>query len=123
METDRTDDDRGALRGNAELNAQVVVWQGNITHLDVDAVVNAANQRLAAGSGICGAIFEAAGLRELQQTCWRDYPRGCPTGSMVVTSGCKLAARWIFHAVGPTREDAARLRACYRKCLDGCVAN
>ena len=40
---------------------------------------------------------------------------------MVVTSGCKLAARWIFHAVGPTREDAARLRACYRKCLDGCV--
>jgi O-acetyl-ADP-ribose deacetylase len=80
---------------------------GDITHLDelgvtADAIVNAANEHLAAGSGVCGAIFAAAGHRELSAACAEIG--GCPTGSAVATPAFGLEAhgvRHVIHAVGP----------------------
>lgn len=76
----------------------IETWQGDITTLEVDAIVNAANERLAAGSGVCGAIHEAAGP-ELAVECARVGP--CPTGDARATAGYALPARWVVHAVGP----------------------
>ena len=70
--------------------------------LHVEAIVNAANERLAAGSGVCGAIFAAAGRSELAGAC-RDLAP-CPTGSAVSTPSFGLSAQgitWVIHAVGP----------------------
>ncbi|MBR5640834.1 MAG: macro domain-containing protein [Firmicutes bacterium] len=70
-----------------------------ITDLDTDAIVNAANEGLWAGSGVCGAIFRAAGHRQLQEAC--DKIGHCDTGSAVITPGFDLKAKYIIHAVGP----------------------
>ncbi|WP_270934270.1 macro domain-containing protein [Falsiroseomonas oryzae] len=93
----------------------------DITTLDVDAVVNAANERLAEGGGVCGAIFRAAGARELAAACAPLAP--CPTGEARITPGFGLKARWIIHAVGPRwlgghRDEAALLAGAYRAALD-----
>jgi len=72
--------------------------QGDITREAVDAIVNAANSGLARGGGVCGAIFSAAGP-ELDGAC--AELGGCPTGDAKATSGFRLPARWIIHAVGP----------------------
>ena len=102
---------------------------GDITRLDeqgiaVDAIVNAANERLAAGSGVCGAIFAAAGHAELGAAC--AAIGGCPTGSAVATPAFGLGAhgvRHVIHAVGPvygahSPEEADRLLAsAYRSVL------
>jgi O-acetyl-ADP-ribose deacetylase (regulator of RNase III) len=72
--------------------------QGDITGEDVDAIVNAANSGLARGGGVCGAIFAAAGP-ELDAAC--AALGGCPTGDAKATSGFRLPARFIIHAVGP----------------------
>jgi O-acetyl-ADP-ribose deacetylase (regulator of RNase III) len=87
--------------------AEIHVVVGDITRLHelglhVDAIVNAANSHLAAGSGVCGAIFAAAGARALTEAC--DAIGGCPTGSAVATPAFALAehgVRHIVHAVGP----------------------
>ena len=71
---------------------------GDITTLKVDAIVNAANEQLARGGGVCGAIHKAAGPR-LEQAC-RDLG-GCPTGQARITPGFALPATWVIHAVGP----------------------
>lgn len=74
----------------------------DITALDVEVIVNAANSQLAAGGGVCGAIFSAAGHRLLQAAC--DQIGHCPTGSAVATPAFSLSARGvhhIIHAVGP----------------------
>ena len=71
----------------------------SITELDTDAVVNAANEGLRPGSGVCGAIFAAAGCAQLESAC-RAIGH-CDTGSAVVTPGFGLKAKWIIHAVGP----------------------
>jgi O-acetyl-ADP-ribose deacetylase (regulator of RNase III) len=94
--------------------------QGDITTQAVDAVVNAANQALAGGGGVDGAIHRAAGARELQAAC--RAIGGCATGDAVATPGFALAARWIIHAVGPRYRDGAHgepelLASCYRRCL------
>lgn len=70
----------------------------DITTLAVDAIVNAANERLARGGGVCGAIFRAAGP-ELEPASARVAP--CPTGQARITPGFRLPARYIIHAVGP----------------------
>lgn len=70
----------------------------DITTLDVDAVVNAANTHLAPGGGVCGAIFRAAG-HELEAACLSVG--GCPVGQARLTPGFNLKARFIVHAVGP----------------------
>jgi O-acetyl-ADP-ribose deacetylase (regulator of RNase III) len=92
---------------------------GNIVDQDVDAIVNAANARLLAGSGVCGAIHRAAGP-ELVRACEKiGY---CATGSAVMTPGFRLKARYVIHAVGPIYQgqpDAAELLAgAYRSSLE-----
>ena len=91
----------------------------DITTLHVDAIVNAANEGLTRGGGVCGAIFRAAGP-ELDAACASLAP--CPTGEARVTPGFHAKARWIVHAVGPiwqggTRGEAALLSSAYRMAL------
>ena len=94
--------------------------QGDITAAQVDAVVNAANARLAGGGGVDGAIHRAAGAAELHGACARLG--GCPTGEAKATPGFALPARWIIHTVGPvwaggTSGEAELLASCYRRSL------
>jgi O-acetyl-ADP-ribose deacetylase (regulator of RNase III) len=99
--------------------------QADITTLDVDAIVNAANRALAGGGGVDGAIHRAAGPA-LSDACKaipmvQPFVR-CPTGEARITPGFKLPARWIIHAVGPVwsggREGEPELLAsCYRNAL------
>lgn len=93
----------------------IIVRKADITTLDVDAIVNAANESLAAGGGVCGAIFRAAGP-SLQEAC--DAVAPCPTGEARITPGFALKARHVIHAVGPVwhggaRGEAEKLQACY----------
>lgn len=95
--------------------------QGDITHQQVDAIVNATNSELAGGGGVDGAIHRAAGPSVMEETRKR-YPLGCPTGDAVVTKAGNLPVQWIFHAVGPIwqgghRGEADQLRSVYRRCL------
>jgi O-acetyl-ADP-ribose deacetylase (regulator of RNase III) len=74
--------------------------QGDITLQQVDAIVNAANSRLAGGSGVDGAIHRRGGPEIMRDTNAR-YPDGCPTGSAVLSVAGQLAAKYVIHAVGP----------------------
>lgn len=78
--------------------ATIELAQGDITSLNVDAIVNAANEQLQLGAGVAGAIRKRGGP-SIQEEC--DQLGGCPTGSAVVTGGGDLPARWVIHAVGP----------------------
>lgn len=88
--------------------------QGDITGRHTEAIVNAANRRLAPGGGVAGAIHRAAGP-ELWEECKRLG--GCRTGEAKITKGYRLPARYVIHTVGPvyggSPEDAALLQACY----------
>jgi O-acetyl-ADP-ribose deacetylase (regulator of RNase III) len=91
----------------------------DITALDVDAIVNAANEGLLAGGGVCGAIHRAAGP-ELEVACRQVAP--CPTGEARITPGFRLPARWVIHAVGPVWHgghggEPALLASAYRSAL------
>jgi O-acetyl-ADP-ribose deacetylase (regulator of RNase III) len=91
----------------------------DITTLDVDAIVNAANTELAPGGGVCGAIHRAAGP-ELAAACARVAP--CPTGEARITPGFRLPARFVIHAVGPVwrggaNDEPALLASAYRASL------
>lgn len=94
--------------------------QADITTLAVDAIVNAANERLAMGGGVCGAIFRAAGEAALADACAPLAP--CPVGQARITPGFALPARFVIHAVGPVwyggdRGEAALLAGCYTHSL------
>ena len=78
---------------------KIVFLKQSITDSDCEAIVNAANDALMAGGGVCGAIFRAAGYRELQDAC--DKIGGCKTGNAVITPGFILKAKYVIHAVGP----------------------
>lgn len=102
---------------------KISVVQGDITQEKVDAIVNAANSRLAGGGGVDGAIHRAAGP-ELMQYCdaIRALEGGCPTGSAVITPAGKLPCRYVIHAVGPiwhggSQNEEELLAATYRKAL------
>ncbi|MBE8949169.1 MAG: macro domain-containing protein [Quinella sp. 3Q1] len=75
------------------------ILSADITRLEVDAIVNAANTQLAAGGGVCGAIFRAAGYRQLQAACDKLAP--IQTGEAVITPGFNLPAKFIIHTAGP----------------------
>ena len=96
------------------------ILQADITTLQVDAIVNAANTNLLAGGGVCGAIFRAAGRRELQAACNKLAP--IKTGEAVMTPGFNLPAKFIIHTAGPiwsggTHGEENLLRNCYTNSL------
>jgi O-acetyl-ADP-ribose deacetylase (regulator of RNase III) len=102
----------------------LVLEQGDITLLAVDAIVNAANPRMLGGGGVDGAIHRAAGP-ELRAAC-EEVPEiepgvRCPTGAARITPGFRLPARYVIHTVGPVYRSAAHsaplLRAAYRASL------
>jgi O-acetyl-ADP-ribose deacetylase (regulator of RNase III) len=97
------------------------IVRNDITKMQVDAIVNAANSSLRQGGGVCGAIFAAAGADKLQAEC--DRIGYCPVGGAVITGGYALPANYVIHAVGPVwqggrHNEEALLSACYTNSLN-----
>ena len=91
-----------------------------ITKLDTDAIVNAANEGLWEGGGVCGAIFREAGSAKMTQVC--EAIGGCKTGGAVITPGFELPAKYVIHAVGPrwaggSHDEPKLLYSAYRNSL------
>jgi len=96
--------------------------QGDITHEQVEAIVNAANSSLAGGGGVDGAIHRCGGPAIMAETDAK-YPQGCPTGSAVISTAGNLPAKYVIHAVGPvwaggSRGEAELLAGAYRRSLE-----
>jgi O-acetyl-ADP-ribose deacetylase (regulator of RNase III) len=104
---------------------RMIVVQGDITKQQVDAIVNAANERMRGGGGVDGAIHRAAGPKLLEECI---QVGSCPTGEARITRGYELPARYVIHTVGPVwhggdRGEPELLASCYRNALRLALAN
>ena len=98
----------------------IKLMKGDITKVKADAIVNAANNELTPGCGVCGAIFGAAGCAQLEWAC--RAVGHCDTGAAVITDGFALPARYVIHTVGPVWQggghgEADLLRSCYQSAV------
>ncbi|WP_304543562.1 O-acetyl-ADP-ribose deacetylase [Sulfurimonas microaerophilic] len=105
-------------------NNKIDIFIGDITTLDTDAIVNAANSSLLGGGGVDGAIHRAGGseiLKECKTLRDTEYPNGLATGEAVITTAGRLKAKYVIHTVGPIYGNDAdpkqSLSACYRNSL------
>jgi O-acetyl-ADP-ribose deacetylase (regulator of RNase III) len=98
----------------------VTVVRGDITTQEVDAVVNAANNRMRGGGGVDGAIHRAGGPAVLED-CKRRFPDGLATGDAGWTTAGEMSAQWVIHVVGPNhtagQRDRSLLTSCYSRAL------
>jgi O-acetyl-ADP-ribose deacetylase len=122
----------GKSRYNADMEAKIQarlleLVAGDIAAQHVDAIVNAANSRLAGGGGVDGAIHRAGGPSIMEET-QRRYPGGCATGSAVISGAGMLRAKFVIHAVGPvwhggTSDEEQLLKSAYRASLELAAEN
>jgi O-acetyl-ADP-ribose deacetylase (regulator of RNase III) len=100
---------------------QITAVHGDITEQQVDAIVNAANNRMRGGGGVDGAIHRAGGPDVLED-CKRRFPNGLQTGDAGWTTAGQMPARWVIHVVGPNysigQTDRSLLTSCYTRALD-----
>ncbi|WP_044512079.1 O-acetyl-ADP-ribose deacetylase [Hymenobacter sp. DG25B] len=109
----------------AQSFGRILLYLGDITELDTDAIVNAANSSLLGGGGVDGAIHRAGGpaiLEACRQVRATQYPDGMPTGEAVITTGGQLPASFVIHTVGPVwqgghKREPELLASCYRNAL------
>ncbi len=99
----------------------LLIVRDNIVHMKVDAIVNAANEALHPGGGVCGSIFDTAGFDDMLAACRKIG--GCKTGQAVITPGFALPAKYVIHAVGPRWNggncgEEEQLRSCYQVSLE-----
>ena len=105
------------------MSDRIVLMRGDITTLEVDAIVNAANNQLAGGGGVDGAIHRAGGPRISEECAFIRRERGgCKTGEAVITHGGNLPSKYIIHTVGPVWHGGSKgeedlLRGCYKNSL------
>ncbi len=108
------------------LGGRLIVTSGDITEMETDAIVNAANSTLMGGGGVDGAIHRRGGpqiLEECREVRRTSYPDGLPAGQAVATGAGRLPARWVIHTVGPVWHgggsgEAQTLSSCYRRSLE-----
>ncbi|MCW2796559.1 MAG: ymdB [Nocardioides sp.] len=116
-----TDYPKLTIRREGGMGVEITVVEGDITTQEVDAVVNAANNRMRGGGGVDGAIHAAGGPAILED-CRRRFPAGLGTGDAGWTTAGELPARWVIHVVGPNRNagqtDRSLLTSCYVRALE-----